>query len=75
MILLCLETIDGKNRPCDSYFYSGAPSYYKLKYQIYHFLSTAIVKEANVSASSFVLKDRLVLERILDEAIDSKKVR
>lgn len=61
-------------RPHDSFFYSGAPSYFKLKYQIYHILSTAKEREPNVSASSFVLKDRLTLERILDEAIDSKKV-
>lgn len=41
---------------------------------MYHFLSTANERETNVSASSFVLKDRLTLERILDEAIDCKKV-
>lgn len=73
--IVWLETIDEKNRPCDSYFYSGGPSYYKLKYQMYHFLSTANERETNVSASSFVLKDRLTLERILDEAIDYKKVQ
>ena len=72
--LSCLEMMDGKRRPCDSYFYSGAPSYYKLKYQIYHILSTAKEREPKMTTSSFVLKDRLTLERILDEAIDIKKV-
>jgi hypothetical protein len=67
-----VDTIDEKNRPCDSYFYCGSPSYYKLKYQIYRFLSAP--KQANVSPTSFVLKERLALERILGEAIPEKKV-
>lgn len=69
-----VETINERNRPCDSYFYCGAPSYYKLKYQVYNFLSATDERKPDVSGSSFVLKDKFALERILDESMGRKKV-
>lgn len=67
------ETIDERNRPRDPYFYSGAPSYYKLKFQVYDFLSATNERDMS-SSTSFTLKDKASLEQILDESIDDKKV-
>ena len=70
-----LETIDEKNRPYDSYFYSGAPSYYKLKFKVYEYLLSAPHggQESTIT-SSLVLKEKPQLEEVLDERIEDKAV-
>ena len=73
------ERIDENNRPRDLYFYSGAPSYYKLKFQLYQLLSVTkeivtTTEQPTTNKPLYVLKDRSVLEQILDENIEGKKV-
>lgn len=64
----CLESYN--SRPGDPFFYSGFPSYFKLKAKIY----SSIPNVERVEKSNLILKEKPSIEKILNEVLTDKKV-
>ena len=69
LIFFCTDRADFETLK-DSFFFSGNPSYYKLKHKLY---TSFVGKRATMSQSS-KLKQKLPLEKMLGESIDMNKV-
>ena len=72
ILVILLIVLDSYNsRPRDSFFYSGLPSYFKLKAKIYAALANVEKVERK---HLLILKEKSSIEKILNEVLNDKKV-